>query len=447
MNCLAEYKQKLRRAEEAVRAVKSGDWVDYNFGVNMPDLLDQALAARKDELQDIKVRGTLALRPLAIIQADPRRETFTYSSWHFSGYERKLHDQGLCSYIPMIYRNKPKYYRNCLEVDIAMLTVTPMDNHGYFNFSLSNSATKAILEKAKTVIVEVNEKLPKALGGREECVHISEVDYIIEGDNKEPVELRPGEPGETDKKIARYIVSEIRDGSTIQLGIGNMPNAVGRMLAQSNLKDLGMHTEMLVDAYLDLYTKGRLTNRAKKIDKGKGVWSFCLGSKELYDWVNNNPGLASYPVDYTNSPEIMSRNERLVTINNCIEVDLYGQASSESSGTRQISGTGGQLDFVTGGFISQGGKSFICLTSTYQDKQSGQLKSRIVSNLPAGEIVTDPRTQIHYLVTEWGMANLAGRSTWERAELIISLAHPDFREQLIKTAELRKMWRRSNKLR
>lgn len=347
----------------------------------------------------------------------------------------------------MIYRNKPKYYRNCLEVDIAMLTVTPMDNHGYFNFSLSNSATKAILEKAKTVIVEVNEKLPKALGGREECVHISEVDYIIEGDNKEPVELRPGEPGETDKKIARYIVSEIRDGSTIQLGIGNMPNAVGRMLAQSNLKDLGMHTEMLVDAYLDLYTKGRLTNRAKKIDKGKGVWSFCLGSKELYDWVNNNPGLASYPVDYTNSPEIMSRNARLVTINNCIEVDLYGQASSESSGTRQISGTGGQLDFVTGGFISQGGKSFICLTSTYQDKQSGQLKSRIVSNLPAGEIVTDPRTQIHYLVTEWGMANLAGRSTWERAELIINLAHPDFREQLIKTAELRKMWRRSNKLR
>jgi len=446
MNWYSEYKQKLRTAEEAVRAVKPGAWVDYNFGANMPVLLDSALAGRKEELKDVKVRGTLALRPLAIVEADPCREVFTYSSWHFSGYERKLHDRGLCYYTPMIYRNKPKYYREMLEVDVAMISLPPMDKHGYFNFSLSNSATKAILEKAKTVIVEINEKLPRALGGKEECLHICEVDYIVEGNNPELPELVPGEPGEIDRKIAGLIVREITDGATIQLGIGNMPNAVGSMLAQSDLKDLGMHTEMLVDAYLNLYMNGKLTNRQKTIDRGKGVWSFSLGTKALYNWIDDNPGLASYPVDYTNSPEIMSQNERLVTVNNCIEVDIYGQASSESSGARQISGTGGQLDFVTGGIMSKGGKSFLCLTSTYTDKAGGQRMSRIVPTLPAGEIVTDPRTQIHYLVTEWGIANLAGRSTWERAELIIGLAHPDFREELIKTADKNKIWRKTNRL-
>lgn len=445
MDHFIEYKNKLKTPEEAVKVVKNGDWVDYNFGLNMPKLLDNALAARKKELQNIKVRGLLAMSPLQIVESDINRDTFTYLSWHLSGYDRKLHDRGLCDYIPMVYRNMPALYRNHLDVDVALISVAPMDKHGYFNFSLCNSATKAILDKAKIVIVEVNEKFPKAMGGREECIHISDVDIVVEGDNKDPIELKPDVISDIDKTVAEYIVKEIEDGSTLQLGIGSMPNAVGKMIADSDLKDLGMHTEMLADAYLDIFKSGKLTNKKKNIDKDKGVWSFCIGSKELYEWVDGNPGLASYPVDYTNSPEVMAQNDKLVTINNCIEIDLYGQISSETSGLRQISGTGGQLDFLTGGFMSRKGKSFICMASTYMDKKTQQLKSRIIPTLPTGEIVTDPRSQAYYLVTEYGIANLAGRSTWERAEMIIELAHPDFREELVKLAEKMNIWRRSNK--
>lgn len=440
-----EYKNKLRSPEEAVAVVKNGDWVDYNFGLSMPYLFDKALAARKEELKDIKVRGLLALRPIEIVEKDLNRETFTYVSWHFGGYERKLHDRGLCDYIPMVYRNKPDLYRNHLEVDVAILSVRPMDKHGYFNFSLSNSATKAVLDAAKIVIIEINENFPKALGGREECVHISEVNMIIEGSNFDLTELPAPKLNDIDRAVAANIVNKIENGSTIQLGIGSMPNAVGKMIADSDLKDLGMHTEMLCDSYLDLYNSGKLTNNKKNIDKGKGVWSFCMGSKDLYEWVDENPGLASYPVNYSNSPEVMAQNDKLITINNCIDVDLYGQTNSESSGVRHISGTGGQLDFLTGGFMSKGGKSFICMASTYTDKKTNQKKSRIVPTLPTGGIVTDPRSQSYYFVTEYGITNLAGRSTWERAERIIQLAHPDFREELIQSAEKMNIWRRSNK--
>ncbi len=440
-----EYKNKLRKPEEAVEVIKSGDWVDYGFCHSMPVALDRALAARKEELNNIKVRGGLALRPLEILGADPERRVFTYSSWHFGGYERKVHDAGGCNYIPMIYRNKPLFYRNNLEVDVAMISVAPMDRHGYFNFSVINSANMAILEKAKTVIVEINKRFPKAMGGQEECVHISQVDYIVEGENPDLVELTPAIPGEIDLKIARMIVEEIESGCTLQLGIGSLPNLVGNLIAQSDLKDLGMHTEMLVDAYLSLNKAGKLTNRCKKIDRGKGTWTFCAGSKELYDWVDNNPGLASYPVNYTNDPCRIAQIDKMYSINNCVEIDLFGQISSESSGTRQISGTGGQLDFLTGGYLSNGGKSFICFTSTFTDKVTGRLKSRVLPRLSSGEIVSDPRTQVHYLATEWGMVNLAGRSTWERAEMIISIAHPDFRDSLIKEAEKMNIWRYSNK--
>ena len=348
MNHAREYRQKLATPEQAVKIIKSGDWVDYGFCQTVCAALDKALAARKDELTDVKIRGGLALRPLEILRADPERNVFTYSSWHFSGYERQMHDAGLCSYIPMIYRNKPHFYRRFLDVDVAMLQVAPMDEHGYFNFSASNSASRAIVDKAKVVIVEVNDKLPKALGGREECVHISEVNYVVEVNHPDLIELPAAAPNEVDKTIAKMIVETIQDGSTIQLGIGGLPNTVGELIAQTDLKDLGIHTEMLVDAYLSMYKAGKITNRRKNIDQGKGVWTFAAGSKELYAWMNNNPGLASYPVDYTNSPEVISKIDNMVAINNCVCVDLYGQISSESAGTRHVSGTGGQLDFLTG---------------------------------------------------------------------------------------------------
>ena len=446
MDFYHEYKQKLVTPEAAVRVVKSGDWVDYGFGLGQPVLLDAALARRKDELQDIKVRGTLAVKPRQIVEVDQERAVFTYSSWHFSGYERKLHDRGLCNYIPLLYRNMPRFYRQNLQVDVAMVAVAPMDKYGYFNFSLTNSATKAILESAKIVILEINEKLPRAMGGREECIHISEVDYIVEGGTMELTELPAAEPDEVDRKVASLIVEDIVDGATIQLGIGGMPNAVGNLIAQSDVKDLGMHTEMLVDAYLTLYEQGKLTNKRKVLDKGKGSWTFCLGSRKLYDWVDVNPSLAAYPVDYTNDPAVIAQMDNFISVNNCVEVDLYGQISAESAGVRHISGTGGQLDFVTGSYLSRGGKSFICFRSSANDKKSGRNSSRVVPTLPTGGIVTDPRSQVHFLVTEWGKVNLAGCSTWERAEKIISIAHPDFREDLIKEAEKMNIWRRSNKV-
>lgn len=444
MYAAAEYQAKLRNAEDAVKMVHSGDWVDYGFGVTMPIELDRALAARKEELVDIKIRGMLLTRVPEVVKADPKRETFHYNSWHFSGVDRQLYKQGLCDFIPMVYRNKPVFYRSYLEVNVAMVQVTPMDQHGFFNFSLTNSATKAILETADTVILEVNQNLPRVLGGFEECIHISEIDYVVEGQNPAIPTLPRVKSKEVDKEIAQFVVEEMADGSTIQLGIGALPSAVGELIAQSDLKDLGCHTEMLVDAYLDIYNAGKLTNRKKTINRGKAAWSFALGSQELYDWVKDNPFLASFPVDYVNDPRVIRQQKNMVAINNAVEVDLFGQISSESSGVNQISGTGGQLDYVDGASLAEDGKAFICLTSTYQDK-NGEVHSRIVPTLHAGEIVTVPRSQSQYIVTEFGKVNLAGRSTWERAELLISIAHPDFREGLIEEAEKMKIWRRTNK--
>ncbi|NMC32325.1 MAG: butyryl-CoA:acetate CoA-transferase [Veillonellaceae bacterium] len=441
-----EYQAKLRSPEQAVAVIKSGQWIDYGMALSEPRRLDAALARRKDELRDVKIRASLTVEPIQAVLADPKREAFTLCSWHFGGFERRLHEQDLCNYIPMVYRNEPSYYRNGLQVDVAMLKLTPMDQHGYFNFSLTNSATRAIIEAAKVVIVETDKNLPVALGGRDECVHISEVDYVVDGGDYPAFELPVGSFDEVDRRAAAFVVEEIVDGAVLQLGIGGMPNAVGTLIAESDVRDLGIHTEMLVDSYLTMYEAGRLTNRRKQIDRGKGVWAFCMGSRRLYEWIDHNPFLASYPVDYTNDPRVIAQNDNFVSINGCLEVDLYGQVSSESSGVRQITGSGGQLDFVSGAYDSRGGKSFICFRSTYTDPKTGRLASRILPTLPQGSTVTTPRTQAHYFVTEWGKAKLAGCSTWERAERLIGIAHPDFRDDLIRQAEAMKIWRRTQKI-
>lgn len=446
MSLLNEYRRKLKTPDDAVKVVRSGDWVDYGMNSNLPELLDEALAKRKDELQDVKVRGGVLPKPLQIVECDPERNSFTYNSWHFSAPERRYHDRGLCNYIPMMYRNQATFYRKYLDVDVACIAVTPMDEYGYFNLSLTNSSTKTIIDKAKTVIVEVNEHLPWACGGYAEAIHISEIDIVVEGAHEPLAVLGPVVPTKEDARIAKLICEHVMDGSVIQLGIGAMPNLVGQIIAASDLKDLGMHTEMLCDSYLDMHKAGKLTNNLKSIDRGKGVWSFGLGSRELYDWVHRNPGLASFPVEYTNSPEVMSQHDCLIAINSCVEVDLYGQVCSESAGTRHISGTGGQLDFVTGALIAKEGKSFVCMPSTYVDRNTKEVKSRVVPALPPGGIVSDPRSQAMYLVTEWGIVNLAGRSTWERAELVISIAHPDFQDDLVREAQAMNIWRQSNKI-
>ena len=434
-----EYKEKLRTPEQAVMAVRSGDWVDYTTNVCFPTLLDAALAKRRDELTDVKIRGNLCFGPIRTVECDPGREHFFYNSWHCSAYERKLWDRGLCNYIPMIFRNVVPYYRHFLTVNVAMMCVTPMDRHGYFNLSCATGVAKGILDKADIVIVEVNEHLPWIFGGFDECIHISEVDYVVEGEHPPLPEFPIGTPKEEDLRIAGHIMPYIVDGATIQIGIGSMPNVIGRCIAESDLKDLGMHTELCGDAYYELYKSGKLTNKRKTSQPGKGVTGMVFGSQELYDWVDENPGIAIEPLEYINAVETIALQENMVSINNCISVDLYGQVSAESSGFRQISGTGGQLDYLTGAAMSKGGKAFICVNSTHTDSR-GVRHSNIVPYFEH-DIVTSPRSQGHFIVTEYGAVNLAGRSTWERAEMLISIAHPDFRDELIRCAQEQKIWR------
>lgn len=443
MDYIDEYRSKLRTPEEAVKVVRSGDWVDYTVSLGFAPLLDAALAKRRDELSDVKIRGNLIFGPVMAAECDPGREHFVYNSWHCSAYERKLADRGLCNYIPMVFHNVVPYYRHFLKVNVAMLAVTPMDRHGYFNLSCVTGTTKGITEQADIVIVEINEKLPRVYGGFDECIHISEVDYIVEGEHGPLPEVRAGIPSETDKKIAEQILPYIQDGATLQLGIGDMPTILGQMLAQTDLKDLGMHTELCTDAYVDLHEAGKLTNRRKKLFPGKGVAGFAFGTRKLYEWLDENPGLAFCPLEYVNDPAVIGSIDNMVSINGCISVDLYGQVSSESTGTRQISGTGGQLDFLNGASTSKGGKAFLCLPSTHTDRQG--VRHSNIKPLFNGEIVTSPRSQVYFIVTEYGCVNLEGRSTWERAEALISVAHPDFRDDLIRAAEAQNIWIRSNR--
>ena len=440
----SEYRRKLCTPEEAVSVVKSGDWIDYTCNITFPTLLDAALAKRRDELYDVKVRGSLLFGPIQIVECDPKREHFTYNTWHCSAYERRLCDQDLCNYIPMIFRAVGPYYRHFLTVNVAMMCVTPMDKHGYFNLSGGTGVAKEILDKADIVIVEVNERLPRVCGGFGETIHISEVDYVVEGEHGPLPDMPVPDPTPEDITIADLILPYIPNGATIQLGIGGMPNTLGKALAKSDLKDLGMHTELCSDAYLDLVRAGKLTHKYNNIHRGKGMTGMIIGSEDLYDWVDQNPRVVMAPLSYVNASETIAQIDNMISINNCIAVDLYGQVCAESVGLRHISGTGGQLDYVTGAAMAKGGKAFICMTSTYRDR-SGQLHSRIVPHF-GGDIVTDPRSQAHFIVTEYGAVNLVGRTTWERAELLISIAHPAFREELIAAAEQQKIWRRSNRL-
>ncbi len=442
MNYSSEYRAKLCSAEDAVQLVKSGDWVDYGSNNSKPVLLDEALARRRDELRCVKIRGNLTPGPLAVVECDPEMDHFVYNTWHCSGYERRLCDAGRAFFTPMIFRNLAWYYRTQLRVNVAMLCVSPMDSHGYFSFGGAAGVCRAIAETADVVILEVNEAVPRVFG-EEESIHISEVDRVVESGRRPLCDMQSPEPTETDLRIAQHIFPHIRDGATVQLGIGGMPNALGRLIAESELHDLGMHTELCSDGYLAMFRAGKLTNRRKTLHRGKGVYGLAVGSSELYDWVNDNPGLMAMPLSYVNDPGVIAQNEGMISINGCLNADIYGQIASESAGTRQISGTGGQLDFVTGATMSRGGKAFLCMSSTHRDK-TGALHSRILPHF-GGDIITTPRSQAYYVVTEYGAANLAGRSTWERAEAMIGLAHPDFREELIRAAEKQRIWLASNK--
>lgn len=439
MSFIQEYQAKLTSAEKAVSAIKSGDWVDYGAFCAAPEFLDAALALRVDELNDVKIRGLAFPGSAKIAMADQGGNKFIYNNWHFSAGDRENHDNGNCYFIPFDYNAGPSYFTDNLKTNVCMLRTTPMDSSGNFNFGMANSFQKAIIDNADIVIIEVNDSIPNALGGTSESVNISQVDFVVESDNKSILTINTIPISNVEQQIASLIVNEIENGSCIQLGIGGMPSAVGKMIAKSNLKDLGVHTEMLSDAYLEMFEAGRITNLKKNLDPGKMVYTFALGSRRLYNFIDNNPACASYPVDYTNNLSNISANDKVVSVNNAVEVDLYGQVSSESSGFRHIAGTGGQFDFAYGAYNSKGGKSFICLSSTVKDKD-GNIKSRIRPVFDPGSIVTLPRAFTHYIVTEYGMVSLKGKTTWERARALVSIAHPDFREELIQEAEKMKIW-------
>ena len=440
------YTQKLTTAEEAVKAVKSSDWVDYGWCTGTPVTLDRAMAKRLTELTDVNFRGGILMWKPAIFEIENPAEHMTWNSWHMGGIERRAIAEGFSFYAPIRYSELPRYYRDSkTPSNVAMFQVAPMDEHGFFNFGPNASHMAACCEKADTIIVEVNKNMPRCLGGFEESIHISQVDMIVEGSNPDIASMGAAAPAtDVDQAVAKYIVNEIPDGACLQLGIGGMPNAVGSLIAESDLKDLGVHTEMYVDAFVDIAKAGKITGLRKNIDKGRQVYAFGAGTQKLYDYVNENPECMSAPVDYTNDIRQISALDNFMSINNAVDIDLYGQINAESAGTKQISGAGGQLDFVLGAYLSNGGKSFICMSSTFK-KKDGTVESRIKPTLDNGSIVTDTRANVHYFVTEYGIVNLKGLSAWQKTEAIISVAHPDFRDQLIKEAEKMHIWKRSNK--
>lgn len=441
------YVEKLVSAEKAASVVKSGDWVDYGWTTGTPVAVDAAIAKRLPELENVNFRGGILMWVPEIFKIENPAAHMTWNSWHMSGIERKAIAQGFSFYAPIRYSELPRYYReSATKPDVAVFQVAPMDEHGYFNFGPNASHMAACCETSKVVIVEVNENMPVCLGGFENGVHISNVDMIVEGSNPTIAEMGGGAAAtDVDEAVAKLIVDEIPDGACLQLGIGGMPNAVGSLIAKSDLKDLGVHTEMYVDAFVDIAAAGKITGAHKALDKGRQVYAFGAGTKKLYDYLNNNPACMSAPVDYTNDVRTIAALDNFMSINNAVDLDLFGQVNAESAGIKHISGAGGQLDFVLGAYLSKGGKSFICCSSTFKNK-AGELQSRILPTLNQGSIVTDTRANLHYLVTEYGKVNLKGLATWQKCEAIISVAHPQFRDQLIKEAEKMHIWRQSNKI-
>jgi acyl-CoA hydrolase len=441
------YQEKLTTPEAVVEKIKSGSRIYYGEFALFPEVLDQALCRRmaSSQLKDIIIEGVCLRQPPAATKIPELKDRFHIEDWHFGPTSRNLFNSEIVYYRPLTYHQGPRIIRKYRDYDVVFLPATPMGPKGYFNFGIANTLSNAVMDKAKTIVVEVNSSIPKCLGGQQESIHISRVTHIVEGNNSPLPQVPAAKPSEIETQIALHLMREIEDGACLQLGIGKLLDVIGRMIAESDLKNLGLHTELMTDSCVDLYEQGRITGANKFIDKYKMVYTFALGTQKLYDFLDDNPVCASYPVSYTNDPRRIALNPKVVAINNAIAVDLFSQVASESVGPRHISGTGGQLDFIFGAFNSEGGKGFVSLASTYTTK-TGQIKSRIMPTLYPGSVVTVPRSIVQYVSTEYGLVQLKGKSTWERAVALISIAHPDFREGLIRDAEKMGIWRRSNRL-
>ena len=351
---IVNYLEKMVSPDTAAKlAVKSGDWVDYGFGAGFPELMDRALAKRRDELHDVKIRGGLVIRPrIEVVESDPEQKAFTYYSWHIGDYERKLQKRGLVQFAPVMLRSLPELYRHVIRTDVAFVPVSSPDENGYCGLGISNYCWRTIFEHARTVVFEINEKLPRLMGvDGSHRVHLSEADYIVEGEHENLPIRTYRAPSEIDIKIAENVMKEIPDGAVLSLGVGTVPFTIAEMIGESNLKDLGCHTGTISDAFLNMYRKGKLTNAGKEIDRGFSTWNLAMGSQELYDWLDD-AGELFHPadLDYVHSPWRMSRMKNFISINGGVERDLMGQENAESAGARQLSGIGGQMDFLEGAY-------------------------------------------------------------------------------------------------
>jgi acyl-CoA hydrolase len=421
MNWFSQFKEKLTTAEEAVSVIKSGQRIFISGNAATPFTLTHALAARKDELDDVAVNHVL------LIGDDPfskpgMEEHFRHNSLFVGPADRDAVNEGRSDYVPTFLFEIPALFtQGFIPLDAALVHLSPPDEHGFMSFGVECLASKAAAESAKIVIAQVNDKMPRTLG--DSFIHVSRVHHIVESSTELP-ELDRKPPSDVEQQIGKHIAGLVEDGSTLQLGIGGIPDAVLQSLGDK--RDLGIHTEMISDGAIKLIDAGIITNAKKTLHPGKAIATFVFGSRQLYAYVDNNPYFELHPCDYTNDPFIVAQNEKMVAINSAIEVDLTGQVCSDSIGTRIYSGFGGQLDFIRGASYSKGGKPIIALSSTAKQ----DTVSRIVPMLKPGAGVVTTRGDVHYIVTEYGAADLHGKNLRERVHALIAIAHPKFREEL-----------------
>ncbi|MEO0136997.1 MAG: acetyl-CoA hydrolase/transferase C-terminal domain-containing protein [candidate division WOR-3 bacterium] len=430
MNWFDEYKKKKCSIEEAVSVVKSNDRIYISGNAATPMTLTQALAMRKDELHNVEVVHVLLFGddPLS----KPGMEGhFRHNSLFVGPGDRAAVNEGRADYIPIFLYEIPNlFYSGLLPLDVAFLHLSPPDEHGFMSFGVECLASKAAAETAKIVVAQVNEKMPRTLG--DSFIHISRVHKIVEVSVDLP-ELEPVPFTEVERKIGEHIANLVEDGSTLQLGIGGIPNAA--LKAMFDKKDLGVHTEMVSDSIMEAIEAGVITGAKKTLHPYKVVATFYLGSRRLYEFIDNNPIFETHPTNYTNHPTVIARNDKMVAINSAIEVDITGQVCSDSIGTKIYSGFGGQVDFIRGAAQSKGGKPIIALPSTAKNDTI----SKIVPTLQVGAGVVTTRADVHYVVTEYGVAYLHGKNLRQRAEALINIAHPKFRPWLEEEAKKRKL--------
>jgi len=425
------YRRRVTTADEAVKDIASGDRVWIHPGCNTPTLLINAMVARAPELENVEVVHILTLA--AAPYAEPgMEESFRHRSLFTGANVRDAVNDGRADFVPIHLHDVPALIsRGQMPIDVALIHISLPDEHGFCSYGVGVDATKTAVEHARTVIALVNRRMPRTLG--DSFVHVSKLSKVVEVDEELIEHPMSEELSDVSRKIGENIASLITDGATIQMGIGEIPDAVLDFLEDK--KHLGVHTEMFSDGLVDLFEAGVVTNERKTLHRGKIVASFVIGTRRAFDFVDNNPFMEFHPNEYVNDPFVVARNDNMVAINSALAVDLTGQVCADSIGTRIYSGFGGQLDFIRGAARSEGGVPIIALPST---AKGGSL-SRLVDTLLPGSGVVTTRADVHYVVTEYGMTNLYGRSLRERARSLIDIAHPDFREELERAASERKL--------